>query len=130
MNFETTGRVLGHVGEHAIVQLEGGLLPVRDANLVLTPGAGALVSVSELDDSSTCAALASCTAFSVQQQGRVALLFPPSGDGSPVALLLSQTWPRMALVRVSTPSPELDEGTGPNGSAQSRGRTTPRIRIP
>lgn len=124
--FTTTGRVVGHVGAFAVLQMDGGLLPIRDEARALTPGTGALVEVVELDSAAYCAALEACAAFHVTRDGPLVLLSPPDGD-QPVALVSSLAWPRRALVRVSTPSPELDEGTEAEPFGP-RIEPTPRIR--
>jgi hypothetical protein len=115
MQIQLQGRVIRHIGDTAVVQIDGGMLPVRDQRRVLSPGAGAAVIITSLSSAAHCGALEACASFRVQQEGGIALLSSPCG-GSAVPVLLSEPWPELVLVQVSAPSPEVDEGadTGPD----------------
>lgn len=129
MTFALTGRVVRHVGDYAVLQLEGGLVPIRDRDRVLVDGDGAIVTVTPLSESAMCGALDACAVFRVQQDGPVGLLGSLREDGSPVPYLFTREWPAEVLLRAQTPAPELDEGAQaePFGSARRR---TPRIPVP
>lgn len=120
-------KVLMHVGEHAIVQVPGGMLPVHDAQGRLADGDMTKVHVvAQLSEATLMDGhLYWLAADGSQQRGMYVDAFHTTQSGqaamleSPVMLVplvgLQETLPHEILLAVDTQPAETDEGT-PEGT--------------